>query len=65
MNSKVKYLSLTLPINILFMLLVFNGFNSSYTIWHCVHNHYYYCTSGCECWFGLWMELYVLSRRHD
>ena len=29
LNSKVEYLSLTLPLNILFPLLVFIGFNTS------------------------------------
>ena len=29
LNSKVKYLSLALPLNILFLLLVFIGFNTS------------------------------------
>ena len=28
LNSKVKYLSLALPLNILFLLLVFIGFNT-------------------------------------
>ena len=61
LNNKVEYLSLALPLNILFLLLVFIGFNTckvrfgiSYTI-----------TTIIECWFALRMELYLLSRRHD
>jgi len=55
-NSKVKYLSLALPLNIQFLLLMFIGFNC--TIWYCAHNHYC-CTSDHDC--SLRMELYLLD----
>ena len=64
-NSKVEYLSLALLLNILFLLLVFIGFNTCKIRFDFLHNHCYYCTSDHECWFALRMELYVLCRRHD
>ena len=66
LNSKVKYLSLTLPLNILFLLWVFIGFNTSKVRFDISYiYHYHYCTSVRECWFALRIELYVLNRRHD
>ena len=60
LNGKVEYLSLALPLNTLFLLLVFIGYLVFLT-----QNHHYYCASDRQCWFALRMELYVLCRRRD
>ena len=61
LNSKVKYLSLALSLNILFLLLVVIGFNTCKVGFGIV----YLVTITIVRWFGLRMELYMLSRRHD
>ena len=61
LNSKVKYLSLALSLNILFLFLVVIGFNTCKVQFGIA----YLVTITIVRWFGLRMELYVLSRRHD
>ena len=63
LNSKVKYLSLALPLNIQFLLLVFVGFNIS-KVRFGISYIITFITSDRECWLAPRMELYVLSRRH-
>ena len=64
LNSKVKYLSLALPLNIQFLLLVFVGFNIS-KVRFGISYIITFITSDRECWLAPRMELYVLSRRHN